>query len=221
MRRIGRKLMHLFYRPLVRHYLKKDRHYKSNGLKLIIKKSVFHPAFFGSTKVFLAFLRQQNVSGLSALEIGCGSGLLSLVMAQKRANVTGIDIDPVAVECSRMNAIRNGLSIHFLQSDLFVSVLPQTFNIISVNPPYFEGTVSGDGTSAWYSGIDLDFFRRFFNTVSPYTHSRTRIWMILSEVCDLEKIHQIAEEANYSLHTKYSEIKNFELFTVYEIHSSG
>ena len=48
------------------------------------------------------FLRSSaNVSGLTVLDAGCGEGYLSRILAQRGAQVTGIDISPRLVEMAR------------------------------------------------------------------------------------------------------------------------
>ncbi|MBR5741217.1 MAG: 50S ribosomal protein L11 methyltransferase, partial [Firmicutes bacterium] len=48
---------------------------------------------------------------VSVLDVGCGSGILSLVAAKLGVKrILGIEIDPVAVEVARENVARNGLS---------------------------------------------------------------------------------------------------------------
>ena len=59
----------------------------------------------------LALLDQFITPNQTVLDIGCGSGILSIaavLLGAERA--TGIDIDPVAVKVARENAALNGLS---------------------------------------------------------------------------------------------------------------
>jgi release factor glutamine methyltransferase len=83
MHRLLRPLLYYGYKPLLERYLNRNLTWQFRGLQLHIKKGVFHPAFFGSTKVFAAFLASQELAGKSLLEVGCGSGLLSLLAAKQ------------------------------------------------------------------------------------------------------------------------------------------
>jgi len=47
--------MYHLYRPLLLHYLRKDRRYRTDRFDLIIRKSVFHPAFLAAPKFLLHF----------------------------------------------------------------------------------------------------------------------------------------------------------------------
>jgi len=75
------------------------------------------------------------------LDIGCGSGAISIALALElpKACVTGVDINPGAVEVSRSNKELNKVAnAQFLQSDLFARLQGQRFHMILSNPPYIS-----------------------------------------------------------------------------------
>ncbi len=217
MRRLIRYILDRFYRPILMLYLAKERSYRYAGLQLSIPTEVFHPAFFGSSKVFLHFLRRQQLSGKTLLEVGSGSGILSLFAARAGAEVIAIDINPAAVEATNYNAALNELDISVLQSDLFLHLPPQKFERIIVNPPFFPASPHDPGSHAWYCGPAFEYFERFFGEVDAYLEESGRIWMILSEVCDLEAIRFKARSAGKHLRPVFEERRIFERFLVYEI----
>lgn len=56
--------------------------------------------------------------GQSFLEVGCGSGAVSLYCAQTYPfTVTGVDIDPEQIELARSYAGKTGVEVTFLESD--------------------------------------------------------------------------------------------------------
>ncbi len=78
--------------------------------------------------------------GIRLLDLGCGSGAVSLAMAYEcpEIEVTAVDISPAALAVSRKNAVNYQLkNVCFLQSDLF-SNLPadEKFDLIAANLPY-------------------------------------------------------------------------------------
>jgi predicted nicotinamide N-methyase len=52
----------------------------------------------------------EDVAGLRVLELGCGIGLPSLVLAERGADVTASDHHPLAARFLRSNARRNGIT---------------------------------------------------------------------------------------------------------------
>lgn len=55
--------------------------------------------------------------GLDALDIGCGTGFLSLELAQRGHRVTGIDFAPAMLALARRKAMEAGADIHFEEAD--------------------------------------------------------------------------------------------------------
>ncbi|HID73082.1 TPA: methyltransferase domain-containing protein [Candidatus Micrarchaeota archaeon] len=73
------------------------------------------------------------------LDVGCGSGLVSLANAKANPDndVLGVDINPSAVRASEMNASLNKITnARFQGSDLFGSLDDELFDAIAFNPPY-------------------------------------------------------------------------------------
>ena len=73
--------------------------------------AAFGTGTHATTAMCLALLDQLITPNQTVLDIGCGSGILSIaavLLGAERA--TGIDIDPVAVKVARENAALNGLS---------------------------------------------------------------------------------------------------------------
>jgi ribosomal protein L11 methyltransferase len=69
----------------------------------------------------------------SVLDIGCGSGILSIAAALLGANrVVGVDIDPIAVRTARENAANNSVRATFIEGDLNAG-LPGPFDLVCAN----------------------------------------------------------------------------------------
>ncbi|TFE23865.1 class I SAM-dependent methyltransferase [Cohnella luojiensis] len=76
------------------------------------------------------------------LDIGCGYGPIGLIAARlaPQGHVKLIDVNERAVELAKHNAQLNGiLNVSVAQSDLFVSVEGETFDVILSNPPIRAG----------------------------------------------------------------------------------
>lgn len=67
-----------------------------------------HPTTF----MCLALLEEYVQPGKTLLDVGCGSGILMIGAAKLGAGaMTGIDVDPVAVDISRQNLEKNGIAL--------------------------------------------------------------------------------------------------------------
>src|ERR1700691_2354352 len=76
------------------------------GLRFIVNPGVFSPRYFGSTDIFSRHFPHR--SGEQLLEIGCGTGITSVLAALRGASkVVAVDINPAAVK----NALTNS-SLH-------------------------------------------------------------------------------------------------------------
>jgi methylase of polypeptide subunit release factors len=73
----------------------------------------------------------------SALDLGCGCGLQSLLIAQHCTRVTATDINPRALAITRLNADLNGVSnIELLEGSFLEPVEGRSFDLILANLPY-------------------------------------------------------------------------------------
>ena len=64
-----------------------------------------------STNMCLALLSELARAGMSALDVGCGSGILSIAMKKLGAKVSTCDTDEQAVAATQQNAEKNGVQI--------------------------------------------------------------------------------------------------------------
>ncbi len=76
--------------------------------------AAFGTGSHASTRLCLLWLQEALGPGMSVLDFGCGSGILSIAAARLGAGrVEGVDIDPAAVLAARANAARNGATVHY------------------------------------------------------------------------------------------------------------
>ena len=81
-------------------------------------------------------------AGDRVLDMGCGSGTVSLAAAFRAEGVVvaSVDSHARAVECTALGTIRNGLeNIQVEHSARGPEGDPQTFDIVVANPPYYAG----------------------------------------------------------------------------------
>ena len=91
--------------------------------------------------------------GERVLEIGCGSGVVSLHCAANGCQVVCGDINPKAVDLARRNAVANSLDVSIVETDVY-SAVEGRFDTIVFNLPYLPVDDEGDLAKAWSGGED-------------------------------------------------------------------
>jgi release factor glutamine methyltransferase len=173
-------------RPLTRFYLTLrhqifGRRYRRllleevDGIPLVVLPEVFNPVLF-RTGVLLARniplappgrSRPPKRGGVGegmgegggacvALDMGTGSGIGAIFAARAGWRVVGVDLNPDAVRCARINILLNRLEdrVDTRQGDLFAPVEGERFDLILFNPPFYRGVPEDDLDRAW-RGTDV------------------------------------------------------------------
>lgn len=82
-----------------------------------------------------------NYSPSAALDVGCGSGFLAIVMKRNGTDIVwAVDISEETVECAKQNALQNSIfgSVNVVKSDLLTDIPPSVkFDLIVFHQPYF------------------------------------------------------------------------------------
>ena len=95
-----------------------------------------------------AWVRCEGAS--SILDVGCGSGLIALMLAQRNsdASIVGIDIDDGAVAQSEVNfaASRWADRLCVVRADIRSWSTNASFDLIVSNPPYFVNSLQAPDT---------------------------------------------------------------------------
>lgn len=218
--RFLRRIVHaLVYHLYVKRAISRTDVVSLFGLSLTIQPSVFHPKFYLTSKFFAEYLRGLNLKGKEVLEIGSGSGILSLVAAQQEARVTAVDINPRAVECTAHNARTNGLEqrVRTLQSDLFNNIPPgPSFDIILWSPPFYPSDPVDEASHAWNAGRDYAVIQHFADCAASYLREEGRVLFLLSSDTDTHAIISIFESRGFHVTLVREARKLFEVLSIYE-----
>lgn len=190
-----------FLKPYLTWYLKKERVTKIRGFTLNIKPTIFHPKYFFSSNYLFDFVSGLNLRSKQFLEIGCGSGIISLLAYQKSAIVTCCDINEVAVDCTienfRNNFSTDDLNFVCLKSDVFNSIPPNKFDAVVINPPYFFADITSTDQLAWNCGKNGEYFVKLFSELKNYVNSGTETYIILADNCEIDRIKYIAKSHQF------------------------
>ena len=85
----------------------------------------------------------KETSSYKLLELGTGSGIISIALAKEHPNleITAVDISSKALKLANENALSHNISnIVFKQSNWFDNITEQKFDFIISNPPYVDKT---------------------------------------------------------------------------------
>jgi ribosomal protein L11 methyltransferase len=95
-----------------------------DGVPVVIDPGqAFGTGAHATTRLCIELLLELPIG--SVVDVGCGSGVLSIAAARLgHQPVLGVDNDPAAVGATRENAARNGVDLDVLLADAFVDELP-------------------------------------------------------------------------------------------------
>jgi SAM-dependent methyltransferase len=131
-----------------------------------------------------------------ALDIGCGSGILSFLMAKKGIEVVAVDKNYWAVECTRLNAGRLGLKVRTYQLNELNDIETSSLNTIVSNPPWLPVKASSSLDNGVYDPKG-EMLLGTFKTAKRFLTENGRLLLIysdlaqnlgLQEPCFIEKL---------------------------------
>lgn len=199
LRNIIKKVTQPFLQRGLNYYYRKPRNFSYKGLTVLVHPDVFPPHLTLSTKILLDFISPIELTNKTCLELGCGSGIISLYASQKGGVVTASDINETALEYLKNTSEKLQLKIHCVKSNLFSNISKESFDFIIVNPPYYPKAPKTIKQHAWFCGENFEYFEAFFKQIQSYLKPQNTTYMILSEDCELQKIETIAKSNNLSM----------------------
>ncbi len=179
------------WQPYIRAKISHNSEFTLEGIRVAVHKDVFHPGYFYSTKYLMEFISGLDLSRGNFLELGCGSGLLSIYAYHRGAKVTAVDISKKAVTNTLNNAANNRAEIEVLLSDHFDALSERKFDVIIINPPFFKKDPLNEMEHAWYCGENLEYFQNLFKQLGDHLTNDGNAYMILSDECDINGIKKI------------------------------
>ena len=175
------------------------------------------------------FLLAENLEikeGQSVLEIGTGSGIVSMYASLLTDDVTATDINYNALELAEKNFKINNIDTIKLEfGDLFEPVKDQKFDVILFNTPYLptdsDDIINDDLNYAFDGGLDgRNVIDRFINQVSNHLNDKGIVQMIQSSLSDNEKTLNMFDRNGFIAEIAESEKFFFEeivLINAYKI----
>lgn len=107
------------------------------GLEFKVDKRVLIPRPETEELVDLV-LKQHGNAHRRVVDVGCGSGCISIALKKLRPNweVIGVDVSADAVELATENAAINEVEVDFIELDVLKDALPLNIDLVVSNPPY-------------------------------------------------------------------------------------
>jgi tRNA1Val (adenine37-N6)-methyltransferase len=124
-------------------------------------------------------------SSKSILDIGTGTGVIALMLAQKsKADITAIDIDRDSTEQARLNVesspFRERVRVIHTSFQELAAASDAKFNLIVTNPPYFVDSLkSNDDTRKIARHTDTLSFEDLLNGVRKLLDPKGKFCLIL------------------------------------------
>jgi release factor glutamine methyltransferase len=199
MRNFIKKITHPFLKLGLKLYYSKPRNYCYENICVKVHSDVFPPHLTLSTRILLDFIKPIDLTNKTFLELGCGSGIISLFAAKKGAKVTSTDINIIALDFLKESADKNQLEITIIESNLFENLTENSFDYIVINPPYYPKNPKNIKEQAWFCGTNFDYFEALFSQLPNYKKTSNSVYMILSEDCEIDKIKAIAKKNSLSM----------------------
>jgi release factor glutamine methyltransferase len=218
-RQLIKKLTHPLLKYSTKKYFSKPRPYTYEGIKVMVMPEVFPPHYTLSTKILLKHLKQLNLTGKTLLELGCGSGIISLFTASKGAAVTASDINTIALKALQKSALSNNLKVDTILSNLFDNIKTHSFDYIIINPPYYPKAPKNVKEQAWFCGENFEYFEKLFKQLS--NRNDKIVLLILSEDCNIDSIRSLANKYKHKFSLVLQRNTFIEKNYIFRIHGSN
>ncbi|MCX4851541.1 methyltransferase [Streptomyces sp. NBC_00893] len=166
----------------------------------ILLEDVFAPPYSASTETFASWLEYPQ--GGNFLEVGCGSGVISVLAALGgAAQVTALDISPGAVRNTAANARRHGVAdrVHVLHSDMFTALNPRAeFDMIFWNSNFIDPPVGYTEDSDVYRALfdpGYQAHKAFLDSAAQHLAPGGRLLLGFSSLGNVELLDKMATDA--------------------------
>ncbi len=182
-------------------------------LDISVEEGVYRPDDDSSMLIGMIELNR----GERVLEIGCGSGIISIHCAIAGGLVTACDINRNAVRLTEYNAEENGVKLqNLLVGNMFES-LDGLWDVIIFNPPYLPVLDKRIQDFRWDGGEKGDeTVIKFLEEGWKYMHSESRIYFCCSDMSPMSAIRRVMERY-YTVNDMKEKKYDFETLYGFEL----
>lgn len=162
------------------------------GYQINVNPNVLIPRFEteGLVQKTLDIIKKMNFENASVLDIGTGSGCISIVLKKEidSLEITAIDISFKALWTAKRNARLNGVKINFIRKDLFKYNLINNYDVIISNPPYIKYGSDVDDrikyephNAIYVDGNPLKYYEKIFKVAINHLNKKNFIALEIDE----------------------------------------
>lgn len=188
------------------------------GLDLLVDKRALIPRY--ETEILVDLIINDNSNNKKILDIGTGSGAISLALSKnlKDSKIIGVDISKNAIDLANENKIKLNINnVEFKESDIF-SNIDEKFDIIVSNPPYInkedfeklDKKLYYEPQNALYGGEDgLYFYKKIIKNAKNFLNKNGKIYLEIG-YNQKDSISDLLEEYGYKQIKSYKDFNDFD-----------
>lgn len=188
------------------------------GLDLLVDKRALIPRY--ETEILVDLIINDNSNNKKILDIGTGSGAISLALSKnlKDSKIIGVDISKNAIDLANENKIKLNINnVEFKESDIF-SNIDEKFDIIVSNPPYInkedfeklDNKLYYEPQNALYGGEDgLYFYKKIIKNAKNFLNKNGKIYLEIG-YDQKDSISNLLEEYGYKQIKSYRDFNDFD-----------
>lgn len=188
------------------------------GLDLLVDKRALIPRY--ETEILVDLIINDNSNNKKILDIGTGSGAISLALSKnlKDTKIIGVDISKNAIDLANENKIKLNINnVEFKESDIF-SNIEEKFDIIVSNPPYInkedfeklDNKLYYEPQNALYGGEDgLYFYKKIIKNAKNFLNKNGKIYLEIG-YDQKDSISDLLEEYGYKQIKSYKDFNDFD-----------
>lgn len=188
------------------------------GLDLLVDKRALIPRY--ETEILVDLIINDNSNNKKILDIGTGSGAISLALSKnlKDSKIIGVDISKNAIDLANENKIKLNINnVEFKESDIF-SNIDEKFDIIVSNPPYInkedfeklDKKLYYEPQNALYGGEDgLYFYKKIIKNAKNFLNKNGKIYLEIG-YNQKDSISNLLEEYGYKQIKSYKDFNDFD-----------
>lgn len=188
------------------------------GLDLLVDKRALIPRY--ETEILVDLIINDNSNNKKILDIGTGSGAISLALSKnlKDSKIIGVDISKKAIDLANENKIKLNINnVKFKESDIF-SNIDEKFDIIVSNPPYInkedfeklDNKLYYEPQNALYGGEDgLYFYKKIIKNAKNFLNKNGKIYLEIG-YNQKDSISNLLEEYGYKQIKSYKDFNDFD-----------